>query len=128
MKSPIEAQRMTHIVTRIDTTDHRGNPVRVTLPYVPGIGAKPEAFDPRSRLQVTSAKSIEALVEELGRRFQMAVVTTSKRRDFELIHRDRTLLDSMAFVLCREDYVQAKPHAEPYETGLRRFGIGIVLG
>lgn len=52
------------------------------------------------------------------------MITTFKRRDFELIHRDRTLLDSMAFVLCREDYDQAKPHAEPYETGLRRFGIG----
>lgn len=61
---------------------------------------------------------------ELARDFQMAVITTSKRRDFELIHRERTLLDCMAFVLCREDYDQAKPHAEPYEAGLRRFGVG----
>jgi HAD superfamily hydrolase (TIGR01509 family) len=67
---------------------------------------------------------VAEVLDELDQRFQMAVITTSKRRDFELIHRDRTLLDSMAFVLCREDYDQAKPHAEPYETGLRRFGIG----
>lgn len=64
------------------------------------------------------------VLDELGQRFQMAVITTSKRSDFELIHRERTLLDSMAFVLCREDYDRAKPHAEPYETGLRRFGVG----
>lgn len=67
---------------------------------------------------------VAEVLDELDRRFQMAVITTSKRRDFELIHRQRALLDSMAFVLCREDYDQAKPHAEPYETGLRRFGIG----
>lgn len=53
----------------------------------------------------------------------MTVITTSKRRDFELIYRHRTLLDKMAFLLCREDYDKANPTAEPYETGLRRFAI-----
>jgi HAD superfamily hydrolase (TIGR01509 family) len=67
---------------------------------------------------------VAEVLHELEERFEMAVITTSKRRDFELIHRGRTLLDSMAFVLCREDYDKAKPHAEPYETALRRFGIG----
>jgi HAD superfamily hydrolase (TIGR01509 family) len=64
------------------------------------------------------------VLDELGRHYQLAVVTTSKRIDFELIHLKRTLLDGMAFVLCRGDYDHAKPHAEPYETALRRFGIG----
>lgn len=67
---------------------------------------------------------VSDVLDELSKRFQMAVITTSKRRDFELIHRQRTLLENMAFVLCREDYNLAKPHAEPYETGLGRFGIG----
>ena len=66
---------------------------------------------------------VAEVLKELSASFAMAVVTTSKRRDFELIHRERTLLDRMAFVLCREDYDKAKPHAEPYETALRRFGI-----
>ena len=66
---------------------------------------------------------VSDVLDELSRRYQMAVITTSKRRDFELIHRERTLLDNMAFVLCREDYDLAKPHAEPYEKGLGRFGI-----
>jgi len=66
---------------------------------------------------------VAEVLEELAESFQMAVITTSKRRDFELIHRERTLLNRMAFVLCREDYDLGKPHAEPYETGLRRFGI-----
>jgi len=67
---------------------------------------------------------VTEVLEELGERFQMAVITTSKRKDFELIHRERTLLGNMAFVLCREDYGLAKPHAEPYEAGLRRFRVG----
>jgi len=67
---------------------------------------------------------VAEVLAELGQCFEMAVITTSKRRDFELIHCERTLLDRMAFALCREDYDQAKPHAEPYEAGLRQFGIG----
>ena len=67
---------------------------------------------------------VAEVLEELGQSFQMAVITTSQRSSFEIIHRERTLLDRMTFVLCREDYNLAKPHAEPYETGLRRFGIG----
>ena len=66
---------------------------------------------------------VAEVLDELDDSFQMAVITTSKRQDFELIHRERTLLNSMVFVLCREDYDLGKPHAEPYETGLRRFGI-----
>lgn len=63
------------------------------------------------------------MLDELKQHFQMAVITTSKRTDFELIHQQRTLLDNMDFVLCREDYVKAKPFAEPYEKGLQQFAI-----
>jgi HAD superfamily hydrolase (TIGR01509 family) len=66
------------------------------------------------------------VLDELSRHYRMAVITTSKRQDYELIHRDRTLLDGMDFVLCREDYDRPKPHAEPYQAGLRRFGVGPV--
>ena len=52
---------------------------------------------------------------------QMAIVTTSRRSDFELIHRDREILPFMQFVLLRDDYEHAKPHPEPYLKGLERF-------
>jgi len=76
------------------------------------------------QLEDIDIPGVADVLDDLGQRFQMAVITTSKRLDFELIHRERTLLDNMAFVLCREDYTKAKPHAEPYEAGLRRFGVG----
>lgn len=64
---------------------------------------------------------VEAL-EELSGVVRMAIVTTSKRGDFELIHRDRQIRQYMDFVLVRDDYVRAKPDPEPYLTALARFG------
>ena len=52
----------------------------------------------------------------------MAVVTTSRREDFELIHRSRDLLSRMEFVLTIEDYAEPKPHPAPYLAALARFG------
>ena len=63
-------------------------------------------------------------VAELSSYVRMAIVTTSKRADFELIHRDRQLRQHMDFVLVRDDYTRAKPDPEPYLTALHRFGAG----
>lgn len=52
----------------------------------------------------------------------MAIVTTAKRADFQLIHEKRNIIQFMEFVLVREDYERVKPHPEPYLTGLKRFG------
>ena len=67
---------------------------------------------------------IEGVLEvlaELAPRYQMAIVTTCKRRDFELIHSNPDLLQFMQFVLAREDYEESKPHPEPYLTALHKF-------
>jgi HAD superfamily hydrolase (TIGR01509 family) len=72
----------------------------------------------------TEAIEIEGVVEtlaELSKHVRMAIVTTAKRADFDLIHRKRQVRQFMDFVLVREDYKLAKPHPEPYLTGLRRF-------
>ena len=53
---------------------------------------------------------------------RMAIVTTSTRTHFELIHRNGNLLKFMDFVLTREDYVSSKPDPEPYLLALKRFG------
>jgi HAD superfamily hydrolase (TIGR01509 family) len=64
---------------------------------------------------------VEALAE-LAPYVRMAIVTTAKRADFELIHAGRQIVPFMDFVLVREDYRHSKPHPEPYATALRRFG------
>ncbi len=73
----------------------------------------------------TEAIEIDGVVEalaELSQYVRMAIVTTAKRADFELIHEKRQITQFMDFVLVREDYGLAKPHPEPYLTGLERFG------
>lgn len=72
----------------------------------------------------TAAIEIEGVVEtlaELSKYVRMAIVTTAKRADFEIIHDKRQITQFMDFVLVREDYTFTKPHPEPYLTGLRRF-------
>jgi beta-phosphoglucomutase-like phosphatase (HAD superfamily) len=51
----------------------------------------------------------------------MGIVTTSRRVDFELIHRERTITNYMEFVLTVEDYAKAKPDPAPYLAGLAQF-------
>ena len=68
---------------------------------------------------------VEGVVEtlaELSKYARMAIVTTAKRVDFEIIHEKRRITQFMDFVLTREDYEFAKPHPEPYLMGLERFG------
>ncbi len=65
---------------------------------------------------------VAEVLEQLSPEYRMAVVTTSRRVDFELIHRSRDLLKRMEFVLTIEDYAEAKPHPAPYLAALARFG------
>ena len=68
----------------------------------------------------TEAIEIEGVIEaltELSQHARMAIVTTAKRADFELIHEKRNIRQFMDFVLVREDYERAKPHPEPYLAG-----------
>ncbi|GAA3024263.1 HAD family phosphatase [Streptomyces lactacystinicus] len=73
----------------------------------------------------TEAIEIDRVVDtlaELSRFARMAIVTTSKRADFDIIHEKRRIRQFMDFVLVREDYELAKPNPEPYLAGLKRFG------
>ena len=62
------------------------------------------------------------VLKELSKNYKMGIVTTSRRVDFEIIHKDLGIVDFMDFVLCEEDYEFAKPHPQPYLKGLSIFG------
>lgn len=74
------------------------------------------------RTEVIEIEGVVETLAELSRYVRMAIVTTAKRADFEIIHEHREVTRFMEFVLVREDYELAKPHPEPYLTGLQRFG------
>jgi len=61
------------------------------------------------------------ILKELSKKYKMGIITTSRRVDFELIHKNRGITDFMDFVLCVEDYPKAKPYPDPYLAGLEKF-------
>ncbi len=64
---------------------------------------------------------VQDVLAQLSQKYKMAIITTARRVDFELIHKDRGIVDFMDFVLCEGEYPRAKPHPDPYLKGLQRF-------
>lgn len=74
------------------------------------------------RTQPIEIEGVVDVLAELSQHARLAVVTSCKRADFDLIHAERRIRGFLDFVLVREDYGRAKPHPEPYLMGLQRFG------
>lgn len=53
----------------------------------------------------------------------MAIVTSSRREHFDLIHQSNGLLGFFDFILTREDYQYSKPNPEPYLKALEISGL-----
>jgi HAD superfamily hydrolase (TIGR01509 family) len=66
---------------------------------------------------------VEQAVSALARQYRMAIVTSSLREHFELIHRSTRLLHHFELVLTHGDYLHAKPDPDPYLTALARLGL-----
>ena len=60
-------------------------------------------------------------IKQLRRKYKMAIVSTARPEDFELIHTGRSILQYMDFALTAGDYVKHKPEPEPYLAALKRF-------
>ncbi|WP_455757151.1 HAD family hydrolase [Sulfurimonas sp.] len=61
-------------------------------------------------------------LELLKKEYQMGIITTSRRVDFDLIHKERDIVGFMDFSLCVEEYPRAKPYPDPYLAGMKKFG------
>ena len=59
----------------------------------------------------------------LGEVCHMAIVTTARQADFDLIHEARDIVPRMDFVLTNQDYPRSKPHPDPYLAALDRYGL-----
>ena len=65
---------------------------------------------------------VREVLEKLHGKISMAIVTSSKREHFDIIHRQTSLLPFFDFYLTREDYNLSKPSAEPYLMALEKSG------
>ncbi len=68
-----------------------------------------------------SIVGITETLEELSKKYKMAIVTTSTRLHFEIIHKNKEITKYMDFILCLEDYERAKPYPDPYLKALKKF-------
>lgn len=66
---------------------------------------------------------VRAVLRALHGRLRMGVVTSSRRTPFDRAHAQMDLLSFFDFALVREDYVQPKPHPEPYVEAMARNGL-----
>lgn len=66
-------------------------------------------------------QGVKPLLKELSQNYKMAIITTSRRVDFDLIHKNRGIVDFMDFTLCVEEYEKAKPAPDPYLAGVKKF-------
>ncbi|WP_072681942.1 HAD family phosphatase [Arcobacter sp. LA11] len=64
---------------------------------------------------------VKDILSQLSNKYKMAIITTSRRVDFDLIHKNRGIVDFMDFTLCVEEYKRAKPYPDPYLAGLKKF-------
>ena len=64
---------------------------------------------------------VKEILTKLSKKYKMAIITTSRRVDFDLIHKKRGIIDFMDFTLCVEEYKRAKPYPDPYLAGLKKF-------
>ncbi len=72
---------------------------------------------------VTPIKGAAATLSALYGKVTMAIVTSSRRDHFDLIHRHNGLLGFFDFILTREDYQHSKPNPEPYLKALKLSGL-----
>ena len=66
---------------------------------------------------------VREVLATLAPHYRMAIVTTSRRAHFEVIHQASGIPALFSFVLAREDYVESKPAPEPYLTAVARIGL-----
>jgi len=68
-----------------------------------------------------SIKNVKNILKELSKSYKMAIVTSARRDDFELSHKNTGIIELMDFVLCESDYTNSKPHPEPYLKAIEKF-------
>ncbi len=67
-----------------------------------------------------SLARVRDVLETLHGKINMAIVTSSLKNHFDIIHKRSNLLPFFDFCLTREDYARSKPSAEPYLLALQR--------
>ena len=65
----------------------------------------------------------EEVLRSLHGQVRMGVVTSTRRKHFEIAHAKSGLTKYLDFIITHEDYHHTKPHPEPYLTAMARHSL-----
>ncbi len=80
-------------------------------------------YEASLRTEDIQIPGVEQVLAELAGAYPMAIVTTSRRSHFDLIHESGQIARYFDFVLALGDYARSKPAPDPYLAAVERFGI-----
>lgn len=66
---------------------------------------------------------VSEVIQSLSQNYQLAIVTSSRKENIELIHQRTGFLKFFSFIISEQDYKDAKPHPEPYLTALKHAAV-----
>lgn len=75
------------------------------------------------RKQMRVLPGVAETLRSLHGRMRMAIVTSSQRQHFDVMHAEIGLTEYFEFVVAREDCGKTKPNPEPYLLALERLGM-----
>jgi HAD superfamily hydrolase (TIGR01509 family) len=81
------------------------------------------AYCDRLRGEPLLVPGVVDVLEQLRGRYVMGIVTSAYHDHFELVHARSGLLPYFDFVLTGRDYINFKPHPEPYLRAVERSGV-----
>ncbi len=64
---------------------------------------------------------VKDVLSELNKKYNMGIVTSARRQDFDLLHKGRGIIENMDFILCSGEYKRSKPYPDPYLAGMKKF-------
>ena len=67
-------------------------------------------------------KGVPDILASVNDKYNMGVVTSSRRDHFDIIHSRTNLLKYFKFIITNEDYTCSKPSPEPYLLGIKKTG------
>lgn len=90
------------------------------LPYYP---LKKKLFSERAVSGNLISEDLKAILRRLDPR-RLAVVTSSSRPEIEAVLRAENVLDCFGAAVYGDEVSRLKPDPEPYQTAMRRLGVG----
>jgi HAD superfamily hydrolase (TIGR01509 family) len=109
---------LTRGVTPLEMAVERGVLLRGAFPAL--LRARDDQYETLLRENDSAIDGVVDVLASLDKAYRIGVVTSSKRRHFDVIHERSGLRRYFEFVLTREDYERSKPHPDPYLLALGR--------